>query len=66
MAQGDLWEVPGGRTGIEVDRTRDYLMIACINPRWPFPEPSREYARPLCTKLPSRYLYGAVPPEDEK
>lgn len=66
MAQGDLWRVPGGREGIEVGRTRDYLRIACLNPQWPYPEPPREYVKDLCTKLPSRYLHGAVPCEDEE
>lgn len=64
MSQGDLWLLPSGHKGIEVSRTRDYVMISRIVDGWPYPEPPREYLVSLCTKQPSRYLNGDVP-EDE-
>ena len=65
MSAGYLYELPGGQHGIEVEgSTRDVLRVMPIHPNWPFPLPPITVARKLCKLLPSRYLKGAVPPED--
>lgn len=65
MTAGNLWTLPGGHEAIEVEgSTRDTLRVCVIVPNWPFPRPTTNVPRSLCTLMPSRYLKGAVPPED--
>ena len=65
MTAGNRWTLPGGREAIEVEgSTRDVLRVMPIRPNWPFPLPTITVARKLCKLLPSRYLKGAVPPDD--
>ncbi len=65
MSAGNLYQLPGGQEAIEVEgSTRDLLRVMPIRPNWPFPVPTITVARKLCKLLPSRYLKGAVPPED--
>jgi hypothetical protein len=66
MSAGDLWELPGGHRALEVDgSTRHTLRVCIIRSNWPFPLPSQDVARNLCTRLPSRYMQGSVPQDVE-
>ena len=65
MSAGDKWSLPGGHAALEVSgSTRDVLMVCVIPPGWAWPKPPMAVPRELCTKLPSRYLHGAVPAAD--
>ncbi len=66
MSAGDKWQLPDGREAIELDGSRGGLLrVAPIVPSWPFPGPAEVTARRLCTRLPSRYLHGQVPQDQE-
>ena len=65
MSAGDRWLLPDGREALELERRGNVLKVAPITPNWPFPNsPETKYAA-LCTKLPSRYLHGAIPMDEE-
>jgi hypothetical protein len=65
MSAGTRWQLPGGHEALEIaGSTRECLKLCVIVPNWPFPKPAIDVPRKLCTALPSRYLHGAVPPED--
>lgn len=67
MSAGDRWRLPDGREALELDGSRGGLLrVAPIAPEWPFPSPPEVAARRLCTRLPSRYLKGQVPQEQEE
>lgn len=62
--RGDTWEIPGAHRALELDgSTRDILRVSVIPPGWEWLKPPMLVPRNLCTKLPSRYLRGSVPPE---
>ena len=66
MSAGDRWKLPDGREAIELDGSRgDMLRVAPIVEGWPFPAPAEVTARRLCERLPSRYLHGQVPQDEE-
>jgi hypothetical protein len=66
MATGDRWKLPDGREGIELSGGQGgQLRVSVIVPGWPFPLPPEIFARRLCTRLPSRYLHGQVPQDEE-
>ena len=66
MTAGDRWRLPDGREAIELDGSLGGLLrVAPIVDGWPFPAPAEVAARRLCTRLPSRYLHGAVPRDEE-
>jgi hypothetical protein len=65
MSAGTRWQLPGGHQALEIaGSTRECLRVCVIVANWPFPKPPQDVPRKLCTALPSRYLKGAVPPED--
>ena len=65
MTAGTRWQLPGGHQALEIaGSTRDCLKVCVITPGWPFPKPPIDVPRKLCKAMPSRYLQGAVPPED--
>jgi hypothetical protein len=63
MPQGDRWRLPDGREAIEADRTARLLKVLPILAGPPFMGAAELVWRGTCTKLPSRYLHGAVPAE---
>ena len=64
MANGDRWRLPDGRDGIEVQRTLLLLRVLPLRPDEPLQTGDSVVVwREACTKLPSRYLHGAVPAE---
>lgn len=66
MSAGDVWQVPGGKRALELSAsTRSILVLAVIEPDWPFPRPPISLPREMCTRLPSRYLHGAIPQDEE-
>lgn len=66
MSAGDVWQVPGGKRALELSAsTRSTLVLAVIEPTWPWPRPPVSLPREMCTRLPSRYLHGQVPTDEE-
>lgn len=64
MAAGDLWTMPGGHKGLEMEGSSpDVLRLSVIVEGWPFPKPPILVARVLCQRAPSRYLHGQVTEE---
>jgi len=66
MSAGDVWQVPGGKRALELSSSSPrILVLAIIDEHWPFPRPPVSLPREMCTRLPSRYLHGAVPEDEE-
>ena len=61
MANGDRWQLPDGREGLEVARDSKYLALAIIREHWPFPNAPELFLKSRCKLMPSRYLQGQVP-----
>lgn len=65
MSAGDRWALPDGSHALELERRGGLLRVAPIVPHWPFPAPPVIVAARQCERLPSRYLHGAVPEDEE-
>ena len=55
MAQGDTWQLPDGRKGLEVRRNEKQLYISVICDDWPWPDYPVWINKAKCRKLPSQY-----------
>ncbi len=66
MSAGDVWQVPGGKRALELSSSSPrILVLAVIEPDWHFPRPPVSLPREMCQRLPSRYLHGAIPQDEE-
>lgn len=65
MSQGDIWQLPDSRKGLEVRRNDKELLLSIIRDDWPFPDYPVWVKKAECRKLPSRYHGGAVLDEPE-
>lgn len=65
MSQGDTWQLPDGRKGLEVRRNDKQLYISVIRDDWPWPDYPVWVNKSKCRKLPSRYHGNAVLDEPE-
>lgn len=65
MSQGDTWQLPDGRKGLEVRRNDKELLLSIIRDDWPFPDYPQWVKKANCRKLPSRYHGGEVLDEPE-
>lgn len=66
MSAGDVWQVPGGKRALELSSSSPrILVLSVIEEHWPFPRPPISLPREMCTRLPSRYLHGQVPTDEE-
>lgn len=63
MANGDKWQLPDGREGLEDGRDGKFLRLALMRDDWPFPNAPESFLRSRCKLMPSRYLQGEVPEE---
>jgi hypothetical protein len=64
MSQGDRYRDSQGHEYIEIARSGDVLRVSRIVPDWPFPSPPVDMDRSELTRMPSRYLLGAVPNQE--
>ena len=55
MSQGDTWQLPNGRKGLEVRRNEKQLYISVIRDDWPWPDYPVWINKAKCRKLPTRY-----------
>jgi hypothetical protein len=60
---GDRWQLPDGRHGIECGRTRFLLRVIPLLDVPPFMAAPEFAWRSTCEKQPSRYLHGAISAE---
>lgn len=60
---GDRWQLPDGRHGIECGRTDRTLHVIPLIDGPPFTGRPEIVWRADCIKQPSRYLHGQVPTE---
>lgn len=65
MSAGDRWRLPDQSEALELERSGGLLRVAPIVPHWPFPSPPVIVAARQCTRLPSRYLHGEIPQDEE-
>lgn len=65
MSAGDRWALPDGSHALELERRGGLLRVAPIRENWPFPGFPLIVAARQCTRLPSRYLHGQVPTDEE-
>ena len=65
MSAGDKWLLPDGREALELERRGGLLRVAPIVPHWPFPSAPLIVSARQCERLPSRYLHGAIPEDEE-
>lgn len=55
MSQGDVWQLPDGRKGLEVRRNEKQLYLSIMRDDWPWPDYPCWINKSKCRKLPSRY-----------
>jgi hypothetical protein len=60
MSQGDTWQLPDGRKGLEVRRNEKELLLSVIRDDWPWPDYPIWVNKAQCRKLPTRYHHNEL------